>query len=59
MLMNLSKHKLNTRHKMPDDRYYEIENQDFREYRKKFNRGGDFIVYSDVQRQSVSYSLDI
>lgn len=44
---------------MPDDRYYEIENQDFREYRKKFNRGGDFIVYSDVQRQSVSYSLDI
>ena len=45
--------------KTPDDRYFDVENEDFREYRMIFNKGGDFVIYSDVQWHPASYSWDV
>ena len=45
--------------KTPDDRYFDVENEDFREYRMIFNKGGDFVIYSDIQWHPASYSWDI
>ena len=36
-----------------------VENADFEAYRKKFGKGGDFVIYSDVQWYDVTYSWDI
>jgi hypothetical protein len=35
---------------VPADRLYAVQNDDFRRYRNVHGRGGDFVVYSDVQR---------
>lgn len=32
----------------PDDKYYEVENADYRDYRSATNKGGDFYVFSDI-----------
>ena len=41
------------------ERYFDVENADFQAYRTKFNKGGDFVIYSDVQWYDVTYSWDI
>ena len=45
--------------KIPEDRFFEVENADFREYRDKFKRGGDFVIFSDVKWYSVTHSWDV
>ena len=32
------------------DSMYAVQNDDFRAYRQKYKRGGDFVIYSDVHR---------
>lgn len=32
-----------------EDKYYRVNNQSFNDYRKKFKKGGDFVIYSDVK----------
>ncbi|MBI3898482.1 MAG: hypothetical protein HY308_09325 [Gammaproteobacteria bacterium] len=35
----------------PVGRFYAVQNDDFRRYRDKYGKGGDFILYSDVRRE--------
>ncbi|MBI3897430.1 MAG: hypothetical protein HY308_03930 [Gammaproteobacteria bacterium] len=35
---------------VPADRVYAVQNEDFRHYRNKYGKGGDFVIYSDVRR---------
>ena len=42
-----------------EEDYFEVENADFEAYRKKFGKGGDFVVYSDVAWHSVTHSWDV
>jgi len=30
--------------------YYPVHNQDFRAWRRKYQRGGDFLIYSDIRK---------
>lgn len=41
------------------ERLFDVENADFEAYRKKFGKGGDFVIYSDVQWYDVTYSWDL
>jgi hypothetical protein len=36
------------------DRYFKVTNSSFNSYRKKWNKGGDFLVFSTVKRYPVS-----
>lgn len=38
----------------PDNKLYAVQNDDFRAWRKRFGRGCDFVIFSDVAR----YRLD-
>lgn len=42
-----------------EERYFDVENADFQSYRTKFSKGGDFVIYSDVQWNDVTFSWDI
>ena len=39
---------------VPNDRLYAVQNDDFCRYRRKYGRGGDFVIYSDVKRQRLA-----
>lgn len=39
---------------VPRDRLYAVQNDDFRAWRKRYGRGCDFVIYSDVQRFKLS-----
>ena len=41
------------------EKLFDVENADFEAYRKKFGKGGDFVIYSDVQWQDVTHFWDI
>lgn len=38
----------------PAGRKYAVQNDDFRNYRARYGRGGDFVVFSDVQRVQIN-----
>ncbi|MBI3898437.1 MAG: hypothetical protein HY308_09095 [Gammaproteobacteria bacterium] len=42
---------------VPADRVYAVQNDDFRRYREKYGRGGDFVIYSDVLRERLPTPL--
>lgn len=45
--------------KIPPEKYFEVENTDFNAYRTKFKKGGDFVIYSDVQWYSATHAWDV
>ena len=38
--------------------YYVIKNEDYRNYRKDYNRGCDYNIYSSVKTENVNYKFN-
>jgi hypothetical protein len=53
--------EVKTRYSDPDpaleQRKYEVQNDDFRRWRRRYGRGGDFVIYSDVRRERLPRPL--
>jgi len=47
------------KNKIPSGKLFAVGNADFNAYRTKFKKGGDFVIYSDVQWHAVTHSWDI
>ena len=47
------------KNKISSEKLFAVGNAEFNAYRTKFKKGGDFIIYSDVQWHSVTHSWDI
>jgi hypothetical protein len=60
VMINQSCHEVDKKDaKKETETYFEVNNTDFDAYRKKFGKGGDFVIYSDVVWHNVNYSWEV